>query len=110
MNMGHPPCAPAMCTYISRLTEEYIDFLYNSCFGCLPGWGASKTGHTTDLYSNIYNFDTTRHTSTKIRSLHTKIRIVFTQGHNKTYNLITALHHRRCHHPRRILLCLEPRH
>jgi hypothetical protein len=69
------------------------------------------------MYSNTYSFDTTRHKSTKIyslhttiHSLHTKFRLVSTQGHNKTYNLIMAPHHCRCHrpHPRRILPCLEP--
>jgi hypothetical protein len=34
-----------MCPYIPRLTEEYIGFLYNLCFGYLPGWAASKAGH-----------------------------------------------------------------
>jgi hypothetical protein len=39
------------------------------------------------------------------------MHIVFTQGHNKTYNSITTLRHCRCHCPcpRRILPCLEPR-
>jgi hypothetical protein len=109
------PYIPRLCPYITRLTEEYICFLYNPCFGCLPRWGASKIGHTTYLYSNKYSFDTTRYKSTKIRclhitihSLHTKIRIVFTQGHKKTYNSIWALRYCRCHRPRRILPCLEP--
>jgi hypothetical protein len=92
-----------------------VIYIYNPCFGCLSRWGASKIGHTTDLYSNAYSFDTTRHKSMKIHSLHTiihslhiKIYIFFTQGHNKTYNSITAQRRCRCHRPRQILPCLEP--
>jgi hypothetical protein len=89
-------------------------YIYNLCFSYLPGWGASKTDHTSNLYNNTYSFDTTRHKSMKIcsihtiiHSLHTKICIVFTQGHNKTY--ITVPRSCQCHHPRprRILPCLE---
>jgi hypothetical protein len=71
------------------LTEEYISFLYNPYFGCLSEWGASKTGHTTEI---VYHNHTTSHNSTKIlslhttiHSLHTKIHIVLTQRH-MTYN------------------------
>jgi hypothetical protein len=28
--------------------------IYNHCFGCLPGWGASKSGHTTENYTAIH--------------------------------------------------------
>jgi hypothetical protein len=54
--------------------------------------------------TTIHRLHTTRH------NLQTKIRIVFTQGHNKTYNLITTPCRCQCHHPRLrwILPCLEP--
>jgi hypothetical protein len=112
---------PAICQYISQLTREHM-VLYSSvnrgiykgppCFGCIPGWGASKIGHAAEI---VYN-NHTRHKSTKIHSLrttihslHTKICIVLTQRH-MTYNSIMALHRCRCHNPRphRILPCLGP--
>jgi hypothetical protein len=86
-----------------------------------PRMESLQTGHIKDLYNNTYSFNTTRHKSTKIRSLHTtiyslhtKIRIVFTQGHNKIYNSIIARRccQCQCHRPRprphQIILCLEP--
>jgi hypothetical protein len=30
--------------YIHRLTDKYTNFFTIACFGCLPGWGASKIG------------------------------------------------------------------
>jgi hypothetical protein len=38
-------------SYVTRLTEEYIGFLYNLSFGCLLGWGANKIGHITENYA-----------------------------------------------------------
>jgi hypothetical protein len=56
---------PATCPYIPKLIEEYrvipssvnrgiYCFLYNPCFVGLPGWGASKTGHTAENYIAIH--------------------------------------------------------
>jgi hypothetical protein len=80
-------------------------FIYNPCFGCLQNRAYNNTYITQqDKSMKIRNLRTT------IRSVHTKIRIVFTQGDNKTYNLITVPHHCKCHRPRprRILPCLGP--
>jgi hypothetical protein len=60
-------------------------FIYNLCFSYLPGWGASKTDHTSNLYNNTYSFDTTRHKSMKICSLYTTIHRL----HIKTHSIHT---------------------
>jgi hypothetical protein len=96
-------------SYVHRLTEEDIGFLYNPYFGYLSGWGASKTSYTTDLYSNRYSLQTTRHKSTIIHIVFTQQYIVIVLRHKYiTYNSIMVLRHCMCHCPRRILPCLEP--
>jgi hypothetical protein len=119
------------CSYILRLTADYratrssVNRGIYWLFYITRVLAASPDGEPPiqviqqKIYGNTYSFDTTTHKSMKICSLHmtihsldTKFHIVLTQGHNKTYNSITAPRHCLCHlprsHPCRILSCLEP--
>jgi hypothetical protein len=91
-----PPRTVAIDLYVSRLTDEYISFLYKPCFIYLPGWGASKTGYSKD---NTLSTQSKNPVFTTIHSNHDTIHS------HITMQLITAQCRCHCHHchPRQIL-------